>query len=472
MSSSIVANAAVASLGRVANVGLGIVTVSLLARFLGGELFGAYTVLMAFCLMLHTAADLGLYVTLTRAIAAAPADRENQYLAHITALRLALLVIVLAIGALTLRFLPSLQNLAAPYALVAAGLAAQSFSQLLMGVYQKYGAMWRATAGDLIGRLVQLVSIILLGTQQATLAAMSFAFALGTATSAAIHQTLLPQTVHVRLAVSWPVWRDLVKESLPVGALLILNAIYFRADALILSFFQSIVQVGLYGLAYRLVESTLFFPAMFGGLLLPRLSAAVAAARGDQLKQYVSQAVAATAWAAAFIAVSFASLAEPIIVLVAGGEFRAAAPLLRILALAQVAMFCGNIAGFTLLAYRQQKSLLVLAAALAAANVILNFATIPYWGAPAAAWTTVLTEAAAALIATSMVFRRTRFRLPRSFLSRLAVATAATAAVYWLLAPRVPVLATLLVGALVYLLGSRLLGLITRRHFSALLTAA
>lgn len=472
MASSIVANAAVASLGRVVNVGLGLVTVSFLARFLGEELFGAYTALTAFGLVLHTAADLGLYVTLTRTIAAAPPPRENYYLAHITAVRLALLVIVLGGGTLALRFLPSPQPLAVPYGFVAIGLAAQSFSQLFMGVYQKYGTMWRATAGDIVGRLVHLGSVVLLGTQQASLAAMSFAFALGAASSTAVHQTLLPKTMRVRLAVSWPVWRELVKESLPLGALLILNAVYFRADAIILSFFQPVAQVGYYGLAYRLIESTLFFPAMFGGLLLPRLSAALSTTRDSQFKLYVSQAVAATVWAAAFIAVSYAALAKPIIIFIAGVEYLAAAPLLRILTLAQVAMFCGNIAGFTLLALRQQKSLLTLAAVLAASNVALNFIAIPLWGAPAAAWTTVLTEACAASIATRLVYRRTRFQLPLTFLRRLAVAAAATAIIYWLLAPRVPVVGTLLVGALVYLLSSRLLGLMSRRHVSALLAAA
>lgn len=471
MASSIVVNTLIASLGRLANVGLGVVAVSFTARFLGGERFGSYTVLMAYGTMLQMAADLGLYITLTRAIAEHP-RRENDYLASIISLRLILILIVFSVGALVMRFLPSLRHLTAAYSILAAGLAAQSFSQLLMGVYQKYGAVWRATGGDLIGRIIHVSLILALSAQRATLATVSLAFALGCAVAAAIHHALLPQPVAVRLTATPPVWRHVVRESLPLGALLILNAVYFRIDALILSFFQPLVQVGLYGIAYRLIESTLFFPAMFGGLLLPRFSAAIAAARTDQLTQYVSQALAAVAWAAVFVAICFTILAEPIILLVAGSEYRAAAPLLRILTLALVAMFFGNLAGFTLLAHHKQKPLLALAAALAAGNVVLNLLTIPYWGALAAAWTTVVTEVAAALTATIMMYRCTPFSVPLTLLGRLAVVASATAAILWLIPAGAPVIVTILIGVLVYVVSSHLLGIITARNFSTLLAAA
>ncbi|MBI4022215.1 MAG: oligosaccharide flippase family protein [Candidatus Andersenbacteria bacterium] len=470
MAPSIAVNTLIASLGRLASVGLGVVAVSITARYLGGEQFGSYTVLMAYAAMLHMAADLGLYITLARTIAEHP-RRENDYLAAIISLRLILILIAFGAGALVMRFLPSLRHLTTAYSIVAAGFAAQSFSQLLMGVYQKYGTVWRATFGDVLGRVVQVGLILALGIQRATLTAVSLAFALGAIVAAAVHHALLPQTVTVRLACTMPLWRRLAQESLPLGALLILNAVYFRIDAIILSFFQPLVEVGLYGIAYRLVESTLFFPAMFGGLLLPRLSAALKRARADELTRYVSESVAAVAWAAIFVAISFIILAEPIIILVAGIEYRAAAPLLQILSLALFAMFFGNLAGFTLLAHHQQKPLLVLAAALAAGNLVLNLITIPYWGAVAAAWTTVATEAAAALTATVMMYRRTPFSVPLKLLIRLAVAASATAAIFWLMPAGAPVIVTVLIGALVYVLGSRLLGIITARNFSTLLAA-
>jgi len=466
---SIITNTVIASSGRVINVALGIVALGFISRFLGTDQFGSFTVLLAYGAILQITADLGLYLTLTRAIAQHPA-KENHYLTHIISLRLALLITIFGLGAAATFVVPSLRGLLLVYSVVAIGYIAQSFSQLMMGIYQKYRVVWRATAGDIAGRIAQVAGLIIIGASRATLTSMAVLFTVSAGLAALVHRQLLPTPVLIKLAFSWPTWRRLIIGSLPLGALLILNAVYFRIDTVLLSLYRPSGQVGLYGIAYRLIESALFFPAMFGGLLLPRLSSSWQNQQRLQLKQYYEQGLLIIVWAAVFTVISLTFLSQPIILLIAGSEFEAAASLLRILALALAAMFIGNLSGFTLVACQRQKALLKLAVVLAVVNIGLNLLFIPRWGALAAAWTTVITEGVAALSATIIAYRLIHFTIPLSVLVRLALAAVLTALIYQALPATWPVLITLGLGAAVYAFSSWWLRIVTKQNLSLLFT--
>lgn len=465
---SILTNTFIASLGRALNVVLGIVVLSLISRFLGVAGYGSYALLLAYGAILQIAADLGLYLTLSRTIAGNP-RQENFYISHITSLRLSLLIIIFSFGWLVTLVTPSLRSLTNIYPLVALGFIAQSLSQLMMGVYQKHGTIWRATIGDIIGRLVQVAGIIIIGATHATLASMATLFALSLAVATCVHRRLLPLNLHIRPTFVWSTWRQIIATSWPLGLVLILNVIYFRIDIIILSLYRPASQVGLYGLAYRLIESSLFLPAMFGGLLLPHLSSAWKRGHRTSFSRYLRQAAAAVTWAAVFIVLTLVLFASPIITLIAGPTFTDAAPLLRILSFALGIMFIGNLAGFSLVACGRHQILLAIAASLAAANVVLNLIFIPPYGAPAAAFTTLFTELIAAAAASFAVLRLASIPISPTYLARLAAATLLTIFAYFILPPSWPVLIIIAIGAATYVTASLLTGLITRQNMDLLL---
>ena len=57
-----------------------------------------------------------------------------------------------------------------------------------------------------------------------------------------------------------------------MGIAAILVMIYFKLDTVMLSFMKDQIDVGIYGLAYKILENLIFFPAMFVGLIMPLLS--------------------------------------------------------------------------------------------------------------------------------------------------------------------------------------------------------
>jgi O-antigen/teichoic acid export membrane protein len=159
---SILSNTALASAGRIINVALGLLVVKLVTGFLGPSGYGAYALLLSFGAILQLVADGGLYLQLTRSIAQAP-HRESELISHILSLRIILLSLVFVIGAGILATLPAGTSLTRSFMIIALGLSFQSISQLFMGIFQYHQAVWRATVGDLVGRLGQIISVIFFG---------------------------------------------------------------------------------------------------------------------------------------------------------------------------------------------------------------------------------------------------------------------------------------------------------------------
>lgn len=411
MAQSIATNTAIALGGRVIQAGLGLLLVSLTSRFLGEAAFGTYSALLAYGSLLLIGADFGLYLTLTREAGHEP-ETMPSILSDITWLRLGGLTLVWIIGSIILLYIPSLASFRVAFWLVAAGLSAQSISQLMMGVFQARSVVWRATTGDIVGRLVQIILTMIVIMQifrVESVLGIVIAFTGATIAATAVHYLLLPFPWRLKSPPVWVKARYIISQSWPAAAMLLLNAIYFRIDLVMLSALRPAAEVGLYGLAYRIIESALFIPAMFGGLLLPRFSSKIFP------RDLFQESLIATFWAATGLCVIIVLLARPIIALVSGTAFSGAASLLMILSLALFAMFFGNLFGFTLVARGRQKSLMWLYLGLVVFNIVSNYLFIPHFGAAAAAWTTVATEIMAASVAGYLVWRIVPYRLSLNF---------------------------------------------------------
>lgn len=417
---SILVNTVIAGGGRVVTAVLGIVAVGLLTRMLGPEQFGHYAWLLALGAIAQLVADGGLYLSFTRVLAQTP-ERAARLLSEVATLRLLLLALVFGVAAGGVYLVPTVRPLVPAFVVVAVGLALQSLSQLYMGAFQYYRSIWRATAGDVVGRLLQIAGVLWVARWYPTVTGAVMVLTGSMAVSWVVHQLLLPGAVRWRPVAAWVAWRGWVVSSWPLGAMLLLNAIYFRIDTLMLTFLRSSAEVGWYGVAYRVIESALFFPAMFGGLLLPRLAAAAAAQRTADVRQYIEEGLRVLVVGAVGVLLVVGLFAPVLIRLIAGPAFAPAGPLLRVLSVALAAMFLGNLFGFTLVALQQQRRLLTLYAWLVVGNVAANFLLIPRWGALAAAWTTVATELIAMTVAGWLVWRLTRFRVSGFFVGRLAV---------------------------------------------------
>jgi O-antigen/teichoic acid export membrane protein len=463
---SILSNTIIATAGRVVNVALGLVVVKLLTSYLGPSGYGAYALLLSFGTILQLCADFGLYLQLTRSIGAEPA-RQAEVAGTIISLRLLLLGIVFTFGFAIAAFVPSLRPLMWPLLIIGLGLAFQSISQLYMGIFQYHQVVWRATLGDLLGRLGQIGAVMWFGLTGVTLSGMAAAFAMGSGIAWLIHQATVPLQ-RVRLRLQWVSWKKVLQASWPLGAMLLLNAVYFRIDTVILSFYRPAAEVGWYGLAYRVIESALFFPAMFGGLLLPRMSEAWAKKQPAKLRQYLSEGLTLQVVVVGFVMVTLLLKARDVILLIADETFLPSEPSLMILSFALLCMFFGNVFGFAMIALQKQTTLLRLYLALALANILGNLVAIPVWGGPAAAVTTVLTEATATLVSAWVIWRAIPYRVSSRSLFGTGVAMTLAALVYSLAPASWPFVLQATAAGLCYVAGVHLAGGVTAGQLALL----
>lgn len=466
---SILANTGLSVAGRAGGVLLGLAITALLGRILGVEHFGQYALILSFGAILHVITDGGFYLTLTKEIAQRP-EKETLLLSAITGLRAVLFAVVFGLGAITLLYLPSYSKLAPLFVVAGFGFLFQSFSQLLMGVFQAHSTVWKAFFGDITGRFVQFALILALffsaalsAYQQLLIA--TIAFSVSAVVAYGIHIVATPARPKVSLTISPGTWKKVVQRSWPLGAMLMINAIYFRADMIMLAWFREAIEVGWYGLAYRVVESGLFLPAAFGGLLLPKLSTAT----HKKVSQLIGQSLFVMALVGGLCFVLLAGASEEIIVFFVGSAFAPAGIVLTILTAALVTMFFGNVFGFSLVALGQQRALLYLYLALALGNIIANLFAIPRYGPVGAAWTTVITEALSMVCAATLVARIVPFHLPVRQCAAIVSAALAAALMLHMTLSIWHVMVAVLITTVTYLAVAFMLGLIRRDHVAYLL---
>ena len=221
-----------------------------------------------------------------------------------------------------------------------------------------------------------------------------FVFSAGVNWGVLIYQA--KQLIGWRPQFDWAFWRSLLRRGYPLAISGVLSIIYFSASSLILSVIKPPAEVGIFRLAYKVLESLIFFPAMFAGLIMPLLSRF---ALGERFK---FQQVFQKSWDVLLIftlplVAGAALLAQPIVFLLGGRQYSEAAPVLSILMIAVAAIFLSTLFSYALIALGQEKKIMMTAGAAVIGNLLLNIFLLPRYSYLGAAWVTTVTESGVAL---------------------------------------------------------------------------
>ncbi len=197
----------------------------------------------------------------------------------------------------------------------------------------------------------------------------------------------------MRFRVEPAVWRALLVSALPLGLALAINAVYFRADTLIISLYEPYAQVGLYTLAYRVLELTLVLGTILLNTTFPLLSEAVARDE-PRARRMIELSTEVFVILGVPLIVGGLVLAPEVIELAGGEEFGGAAEPLRILLAAGALAWFNGVFGYALIAKERQASALWLNLSALVFNIGLNFLLVPRYGIVAAAVVTAGLRAA------------------------------------------------------------------------------
>jgi O-antigen/teichoic acid export membrane protein len=462
LGSRAVLNTALVLAARIVSRLVALVTVVVLANYLGGDGYGRYTTLVAYSALVSVVADLGLSTLYTREAARDPAGLA-RYLGTLLSGKLALVVIaaLLLAGALTYA---GLGGLLAPGAAL---LALTTYSTLLRNTFYALGRL-EFEAVAILAEISIQATMILLGARTAQPVAFfvwAYAASYGFTCLYCLVVIRLFRLAPLRLGFDFQLFKNWLRLAYPFALGFFLTNLYFRADVPILQHFKPFQEVGWYQFAYKPFESLQFLPLAVQTVVYPLLGVYYrqSASLLTQAYSRFFKVLLLLGWP---LTVGTFMLVHPI-----GRLFRLfpqSEPSLRILALAIVFLFVNS--AFTAMLYAiDRQNLFAWATAIAVVvNVSLNLALIPAYGYLAASATTVITEGAFSVAACYFVGRR--YPLPWFRLSwRVVLAGLAMGAALVPLAGRSIVL-SVPVAVIVYAAALWILRAVDREEVDLLLT--
>jgi O-antigen/teichoic acid export membrane protein len=443
----VASNTAVQIAGRGVTLAIGLASIAILTRYLGPDDYGRYTLALTYMQLFGVLADVGLFTIVVREISRHP-ERTERLVGNTLTLRLLLAAAAIVLAALVSLLLPYDPDVREAILLAGLPLLFGMLNTTFVTVLQARLRMSRAVIGDVAGRALSLAAVALVVVLDLGFLAVMGAAAAGALATAVVTMLLTRRLVALRPRSEPRVWRRLLATALPLGVALAVNELYFRADTLIISLFEPYQQVGLYTLAYRMLELTLVFGTVFLTTTFPLLSQAVAddeprARRTIQVSTDLFVAVGVPLVAGGLV------LAPELVELAAGSEFEDASTPLQILLAAGALAWVNGVFGYALIAKDRQLSALWLNGAALAFNVALNLALVPVYGIVVAAVVTVASEAL--ILTGSYVLMRRHFDFfpaPRTLAP--ALLSAAVMAGLLLVLEGAPVLLLVPLGGAVY----------------------
>lgn len=186
--------------------------------------------------------------------------------------------------------------------------------------------------------------------------------------------------------------KSILIKSLPYGILSAIGFASFRLDTVILSFTRGGVETGIYSLAYRFLEAATIIPVAFGTILYPVFSEI--GKDGVKTNRLFKSSLLYGFCTGALITLVYWAILPFLLNTLFPESFSGSGGVLRILSLSLPFIFMHIPLGQLLLSREVLlKQILLVYLFVFAINLILMLLFIPNYGAVAASWITVITEA-------------------------------------------------------------------------------
>lgn len=396
-------NTLIQFIGKAIGMILALTTVGLMLRYLGQAGFGQYTTIIAFLSIFSIMADLGLYLVVTREISKKGVD-QNALVSNAITIKLIVGIVILGIGSWVVWYFPYDEVVKMGVMVGAFSFLFVLLNQTLIGIFQKYFSMYKVAIAEVAGRIVWLLTVIIVIYFQASLLYMILGIALSNLVNFLILLAYSFKYVKIRLSFDFFAWKKILIMAAPLAFSVIFNLIYFKVDTLFLSLMKPESDVGVYGAAYKVLEALITFAAIFAGLLLPIMSkyfdedkkkfAKIYRTGFDVLILFVVPLVIGTLF-----------LAGPIMRFFGGSDFVDSGVVLQLLIFATGAIFFSHMFGNAAVASNHQKKTMWVYIFTAILAVVLNLLLIPKYSYFGAAISTVASEVLVALLTALIIWK-------------------------------------------------------------------
>lgn len=244
-----------------------------LARSLGVEGFGVYTVALSFYSFLSALSDFGFSRYQTREIAKYGKKSIEAIFPQVLAARLLFAFILFALFSISL-FLFDYDKARVSISILA---LAAVFPQAIGITFESIFMALQKTLIPAVAQTLMNVSAALIGAVLLMSGWGPEGAIIGLFLSLAIYSLILIVVIwRLRLFklkfTGIKIDRKIISGSLPYGLLAVMGIIYFKIDTVLLSYFKGSYDAGIYSAAYRFLEAVIFVPAIISQVLFAPLS--------------------------------------------------------------------------------------------------------------------------------------------------------------------------------------------------------
>lgn len=461
-------NTAVQVLGRGIGTILGLVTLGVMAGYLGTEGYGEFTTATTFLQFFGILVDLGLSLTAVAMLSEAGADRD-KLASNIFSLRVVTAAGLFALAPIVVLAFPYSGAIKTGVLVASASFFLISVNQVLVSMLQQTYRMERAAVAEVLGRLGLLAVVWAAARWDLGIGWMFVALVVGNLLTTFWNWLLVRTLARLRWECNFAVWKAILVRSWPIAVSIALNLVYLKSDVLVLSLTRAQSEVGLYGAAYKVLDVLTVLPIMFMGLVLPLLSRAWSAGERDEFNRLLQRAFDFLALLALPLVAGTWAVGRDLMVLVTSPAFAESGRLLGVLILAAGAVFFGSMFGHAVIALGKQRASVKWYAIDAAVSLLGYILLVPRWGAPAAAAVTVFSELFVAASLGIITGRASGF-VPRFGQAvRAALAALLMMIVVLTIPPEWHVLFRIALGAAAYVIAALTFGAVTPQQLKEML---
>ncbi len=397
--------------GKIISTILGLIAIALITRYLGQKGFGEYTTIVTFLSFFAIIADMGLTLISSQMLSQANTDKE-KIISNLMSFRLVSAIILIVIAPFIVFLFPYDKTIKIGVIITSFSFVFIALNQILTGFFQYKLRTDKISLAEVIGRITLLLGVIIVWKLNLGLRGIL----LTTVLSSFINFVwLLKETgkfIKLKLDFDWQLWRKLIKKSWPLAVTIILNLLYLKTDTLILSLIKTPEEVGIYGAAYKVIDVLVTLPFMFAGIILPILSRLWAEKKMQQFQKTLQHSFNFMIVLALPLSFGAQIFAKKIMILIAGKNFAASGPVLKILIVASSLIFISCIFAHGVIAIDKQKKVIGAYVFVAITSLIAYIIFIPKYSYFGAAWVTVYSEFAILVASLYIVWRYTKF-IPR-----------------------------------------------------------
>jgi len=441
--------------GQVFSKGFFFLTTVYLARKLGASEYGQFAFAYGLVTLLSVLTKFGLDLLTSSDVGEKP-ERAAQYFTASLIIRMSLSAILFVVLLLFVPVLKKGSEVNHLIFLLATAMVFQSVAGASTSLFEAFQSFGYRSILNLFMFGFVFCAVLIVNHQNAGLIRTGHAFA-----AAALIYSMIAIILCERKITKFGDFpgfsflKELFQKALPLGLSEIFIGIYYRADTVLLSLFDTDNVVGWYDAAYTFVYGLRLLPVSVAMVLLPGLSRTFSEDEKEGIRSY-KLAIRYSAMAGFLLTFLVAAFSGFCVRIVFGRQYEPSSDVLPILIWTCAIMFINAFQGIFLVISRQRNAFFQATAVGALSNIFLNLVLIPKYSMYGAAWATVISEFFVFLISADNLSRYVPWKNLLSLIAPPAISIAVME-VAWIVFHLEPTWILLALSVAVYLLFVRVL---------------